>query len=182
MPRDGELETAVTLLLANQAPALAEAHDELYPERVAERIPLSLTLLYPFAPADSDQHLDRLRRFIASRPPFAFSLVRVVQWEGGGAVYAAPEPEAELRATMRELWREFPELPPYGRADHDPPPHASLTLSGGDDPAATLARVEEGLEGLLPAHFEIREAALIEEYEPDRWRVAETFPFGQGQR
>lgn len=180
MPRDGELETAVTLLLADQAPALAEAHDELYPERVAEGIPLSLTLLYPFAPVALDLHLDRLRRFLASRPPFAFSLDRLVQWEWG-AVYAAPAPEAELRGMMRELWREFPELPPYGRANHDPPPHASLTLSGGDDPFATLARVEERLEGLLPAHFEIREAALIQEYEPDRWRVAETFPFGHGQ-
>ena len=50
MPRDGKLETAVTLFLSDQAPELARAHDELYPERVGEHIPLSLTLLYPFAP------------------------------------------------------------------------------------------------------------------------------------
>jgi hypothetical protein len=49
----GELETFLTLLLADQAPSLAQAHDELYPVRVGEGIPLSLTLLYPFVPRDS---------------------------------------------------------------------------------------------------------------------------------
>ena len=45
-----ELETFLTLVLADQHSELARAHDELYPERVPEGIPLSLTLLYPFAP------------------------------------------------------------------------------------------------------------------------------------
>ncbi len=53
MPRGGQFETGLTLFLADQAPELAQAHDELYPERVSEQIPLSLTLLYPFAPRDS---------------------------------------------------------------------------------------------------------------------------------
>jgi hypothetical protein len=78
---------------------------------------------------------------------------------------------------MRALWELFPEFPPYGESV-EPPPHASLTLDGAEDPAATLARVEERLDGLLPAHFEVGEATLMEEFEPDRWRVVETFPFG----
>jgi hypothetical protein len=44
------LRTNVTLALAGQNAELAAAHDELYPERVAERIPLSITLLYPWIP------------------------------------------------------------------------------------------------------------------------------------
>ena len=52
-PRGRELETFITLLLADQAAELAQAHDELYPERVAEHLPLSLTLLYPWIPAAS---------------------------------------------------------------------------------------------------------------------------------
>ena len=60
---------------------------------------------------------------------------------------------------------------------HDPPPHASLTLDGGADPATLQARVEERLDGLLPAHFEMDEAVLMEEYEPDVWRGIHTFPF-----
>lgn len=178
MPRDGKLETAVTLFLSEQAPELAQAHDELYPERVEERIPLSLTLLYPFAPrAELDEsHLEKLRDFFASRPPLTFDIARAAQWEGGGAVYGVPEPDQQLRATMRALWELFPEFPPYGGAD-DPPPHASLTLDGGTDPATLRANVEKRLEGLLPAHFEVGEAVLMEEYEPDVWRGTHTFPF-----
>ena len=93
MPRDGKLETAVTLFLAEQAPELARAHDELYPERVGEHIPLSLTLLYPFAPRDelNESHLEKLRDFFASRPPLSFDLARVTQWEAA-APYTAPPP------------------------------------------------------------------------------------------
>jgi hypothetical protein len=178
MPRDGELETAVTLFLAEQAPELAIAHDELYPERVCEQIPLSLSLLYPFASRAglNEGHVQKLRDFFASQPALAFDIARVAQWEGGGAVYGVPVPDQQLRATMRALWRVFPEFPPYGGAD-DPPPHASLTLDGGDDPAATRARVEKRLAGLLPAHFAVTEAVLMEEYEPDVWSMIHTFPF-----
>ena len=178
MPKDGKFETAVTLFLSEQAPELAEAHDELYPERVGEHIPLSLTLLYPFASRDelNESHLDQLQEFFASRPRLAFDLARVAQWPDGGAVYGVPEPDQELRATMRALWALFPGFPPYGGAD-DPPPHASLTLNGGADPATLQASVERRLEGLLPAHFEMDEAVLMEEYEPDVWRLAHTFPF-----
>ena len=171
------MDTAVTLFLADQAPELAQAHDELYPERVPENIPLSITLLYPFAPReelDEDQ-LQMLRTFFASRHPLSFDIARVAQWgDGSRAVYGVPEPEQALRSTMRALWELFPEFPPYGGAD-DPPPHASLTLVGGD---ATLADVEARLEGILPAHFYVQEAVLMEEHEPDVWHVRETFPFG----
>jgi hypothetical protein len=178
MPRDGRLETAVTLFLAELAPELASAHDELYPMRVDEHIPLSLTLLYPFAPRDelTAEHVERLRAFFASQPRPTFEIARVAQWEEGGAVYGVPEPEVELRATMRALWGLFPEHPPYGGAE-DPPPHASLTLDGGADRAETLARVEKRLEGLLPVSFDVGEAVLMEEYEPDVWRGVYAFPF-----
>jgi 2'-5' RNA ligase superfamily len=177
---DGRFESFVTLLLADQAPELAAAHDELYPERVVEGIPLSLTLLYPFVPPTSlgERELAALREFFASRPGFSFELARVAQWDGGGAVYAAPEPDDELRATMRALWARYPEYPPYGQPGSDPPPHASLTLDGGADPDTLRERVEQRLASLLPARFVAREATLMEEYEPDRCRVRETFRFG----
>jgi hypothetical protein len=173
------VETAITLFLDDQAPELARAHDELYHERVAEHIPLSLTLLYPFASSEQldDDYLRMARDFFASRHAFSFDITRVAQWEGEGAVYGVPEPDRELRATMRALWELFPEFPPYRGAAEDPPPHASLTLDGGDAPETLLARVEQRLEGLLPAHFDVDEAVLMQEYEPDVWRKAHTFPF-----
>jgi hypothetical protein len=171
------MKTAITLFLADQAPELAKAHDELYPERIPEQIPLSITLLYPFAPRDEldEDTLETLRQFFRSRRPLSFDIARVAQWpEGSRAVYGVPEPEEQLRSTMRALWELFPEYPPYGGAD-DPPPHASLTLTGDDD---TLARVEARLQRLFPAHFEVHEAVLMEEAEPDVFRVRERFSFG----
>jgi 2'-5' RNA ligase superfamily len=174
-----ELQTYLTLALADQNPELAAAHDELYPERIPEAIPLSITLLYPFAsPAEVDRHRDALSVFFASHPPFDLVLARLAQWEEGGAVYAVPDPEQPLRDLMRALWRLFPQFPPYGEVGADPPPHASLTYTGGDDRAATRARVEERLDGLLPARFHVTEVAMLEETEPDRWRLRETFRLG----
>ena len=181
MPRaGGALESFVTLLLADQAPELADAHDELYPMRVGEGIPLSVTLLYPFVPASSlgEAEAAALREFFGSRTAFSFEIARVAQWDGGGAVYGVPEPDDELRATMRALWKRFPEFPPYGVSGSDPPPHASLTFDGGNEPATLRARVQRRLAPLLPASFEISEAALMEEFETDRWRLRETFRFG----
>lgn len=166
-------------MLAGQSPALAAAHDELYPERIVEGIPLSLTLLYPFAsPSEVEEHRETLRSFFAEYAPFDLELAGLAQWEESGAVYAVPEPEEPLRGMMRALWRLFPQFPPYGEPGSDPPPHASLTYTGGDDRAATRARVEKRLEGLLPARFQISEIALMEEAEPDRWRLRETFRLG----
>lgn len=174
-----ELETYLTLLLAGQNPAFAAAHDELYPERVPERIPLSITLLYPFAiRSEVDQHRETLSSFFASHPRFDLELARLAQWDESGAVYAVPEPEQPLRDLMRALWRLFPQFPPYGEVGADPPPHASLTLSGGEDRSATLDSVERRLEGLLPAQFHISDVALMEEEEPDRMRLRETFRLG----
>ena len=176
----GQLESFVTLVLAQQAPQLAAAHDELYPERVVEGIPLSVTLLYPFVPPSSlgDIELTALREFFASRPGFSFAISRVAQWEGGGAVYGVPEPDDALRATMGALWAAYPQYPPYGEPGGDPPPHASLTLDGGPDSSRLRERVEQRLAALLPARFEIREATLMEEFEPDRYRPRETVAFG----
>lgn len=171
------LETFVTLILADTAPELAEAHWETYPERVPEQIPLSLTLLYPFVPRDelTDAHFETLREFFTPRPPLVFDLTRLDEFPG--VVYAVPEPDEELREIMRALWALFPEYPPYGRPDSDPPPHATLAQIKGE-PGATREAVAKRVEGLLPAHCVVQEASLMEEFALDVCRVRETFPLG----
>jgi hypothetical protein len=147
-----ELRSAITLFLAGN-PELEAAHWELYPERVDENIPLSLTLLYPFAPPDeSGQHFGTLRDFFAARPPLEFSLVRLAEFPGTG-IYGVPET--------------------------DPPPHASLGRHAADpDPVTLMARADARVGPLLPAPFVVCEATLMEMHEPDRWHVRTTFPFG----
>jgi 2'-5' RNA ligase superfamily protein len=174
-----ELESAITLFLTGQ-PELEAAHWELYPERLDENIPLSLTLLYPFAPpAEIGAHVDALTSFFAERPPPAFDLVRLAEFPGSG-IYAVPEPDGELRSTMRALWARFPEYPPYDRPGSDPPPHASLGRFAADpDPDTLVARAEARVGPLLPASFLVREATLMEMHELDRWQVRATFPFAE---
>jgi 2'-5' RNA ligase superfamily len=147
---DRPLETFVTLILEDADPALAEAHRELYPERIPEQIPLSLTLLYPWIPRDSatQADVDRLRYFFAARPRLEFDLVRVAEFPGLVA-YAVPEPDDELRATMRALWALYPDYPPYGRRDREPPPHATLGRLDGDY-AITLEAAKARVDPLLP--------------------------------
>ena len=124
-----------------------------------------------------DSHRETLRVFFAAYEPFELVLDRLEQWDEGGAIYAAPSPEEPLRGMMRALWRLFPQYPPYREEGIDPPPHASLTETG-EDREATRSRVEQRLAGLLPARIPIDEVALMEEFEPDRWRVRETFRLG----
>ena len=87
----------MTLVLERADDELALAHRELYPERIPERIPLSLTLLYPWIPRDeaTPADVEPLRAFFASHRPFSFDLVRVTEFPGIVA-YAVPEPDGEL--------------------------------------------------------------------------------------
>lgn len=175
------LDTYITLVLEHVDEALAAAHRDLYPERIPERIPLSLTLLYPWIPRDAltEADVDALRGFFAGVPPLVFDLARVEEFPGA-VVYAAPEPEAELRSMMRALWARYPEHPPYGRPGSDPAPHATLGRLEG--PAAiTLDVVRERVGPLLPVRCDVREATLMEEVEPDRWGARELLPLaGRG--
>jgi hypothetical protein len=170
-------ETSITLVLEHVDPELARAHRELYPERIPEHIPFSLTLLYPWLPAAqvTEPDLDRLRAFFAGRPQLEFDLTHVAEFPGVVA-YAAPEPEEDLRATMHALWDLYPQCPPYGQPGSDPPPHATLTRYANPS-NASLEQARARVEPLLPVRCIVTEATLQEEYEPDRMRIRETFPF-----
>jgi hypothetical protein len=174
------LETSITLVLEHVDPELARAHRELYPERIPEQIPFSLTLLYPWLPAArvTESDVERLRTYFGTCPALEFDLTRVTEFPGIVA-YAVPEPDDELRALMRGLWKLYPECPPYGRPGSDPPPHATLTRY--ENPAnASFEEAKKRVEPLLPVHCRVTEATLQEEYEPDRMRIGDTFPFGRG--
>jgi hypothetical protein len=172
------LQTSITLVLEHVNSELARAHRELYPERIPENIPFSITLHYPWLPAAevTEAELERLRLFFAERPPLEFELTHVTEFPGVVA-YAAPEPDAELRETMRALWAMYPQCPPYGRPGFDPPPHATLTRYANLE-NATFEEAKSRVEPLLPVHCVLTEATMQEEYELDRMKIRERFPFG----
>jgi hypothetical protein len=175
---DRPLQTSITLDLEHCDAELTQAHRELYPERIPEAIPFSLTLHYPWVPAAevTEGDLERVRSYLAERPPLEFDLVRVTEFPGIVA-YVEPEPDDELRATMRGLWALYPDLPPYGRPGSDPPPHATLTRYANPE-NASFEQAKARVEPLLPVHCVVIEAILQEEFELDRMRLRERFPFG----
>ncbi len=163
-------------MLDDAAPAVAEARAELDPAGAA-RIGLHLTLLHPFVPrgAVTPELVDGLLGFFAERAPLQFALVRVEEFPDVVA-YVAPEPQGELKESMRSLWKSYPDTPPYGGAFDEPVPHA--TIASFARVAISLERVRTRLTPLLPVACSIGAASLLEEYEPERWRELEALPFG----
>ena len=173
----GRLESYLTLVLEGSNAALDAAHRELYPERIPENIPLCMTVLYPWIPMEEldEAEIERAAAYFAGRPSLSFDLVRVAEFPEAVA-YAVPEPDDELRANMRGVYSLYPQCPPYGREGFDPPPHCTLGRLVGPC-AITKEEARARVEPLLPAHYEVGAVTLMEEYEPDRMRVATTLPF-----
>jgi hypothetical protein len=141
---------------------------------VAIGIPLHVTLLYPYAPPDQVDEA-ALTDFFAQRDALTVTLIGLAEWPR--VVYAVPEPLGELLAMMRALWELFPEYPPYGGEIADPVPHATLAeLEEGESLAEVAAGIRAKAEALFPIMCNVRDVALLEEYEPDRWRERRRFP------
>lgn len=133
-----------------------------------------ITLLAPFATKDelTDGVLAELETFFGDVTPFTFDLTKICEF-AGGTTYLSPEPAAPFRRLTLELWRRFPEYPPYGGEFGDVVPHLSVYLPEGE--GADLLRFELGPR--LPITTQATEASLFW-FEPGKLRVLETFPFG----
>ena len=167
-----ELETAVVLVLSQFSPKLTALHAEYHPAAVARGIPLHITLLAPFVPrrALSDRVIATLRSFFAERAPLSFELARIEAFPD--ALYAAPEPAAELIDLIDGLALVFPETPPYGGAFAQTIPHATLAEPKGEH---TLETLRGASASVLPVSCEVTYASLLEEHEPERWTERERF-------
>jgi 2'-5' RNA ligase superfamily protein len=161
-----ELDALVRARLRLRSPGEVPADDD---DPVAH-----ITLLSPFADRDglTSGVLSELRWFFADVTPFTFALTSVNRFPGG-TVYLAPSPAAPFRQLTHELFRRFPEHPPYGGAFDDVVPHLSVPLLEGED----LASVEREVGPRLPVTAQAREAALYW-WEPGSSGTIETFPFG----
>jgi 2'-5' RNA ligase len=170
-----ELETAVVLVLSQFSPELTALHAEYHPAADARGIPLHITLLSPFVPprALTESVIAMLRTFFAERAPLSFELARIDAFPD--AVYAAPEPAAELIDLINELALEFPETPPYGGAFAQPIPHATLAEPTEGEEERTAETLRGAAASLLPVPCEVTYASLLEEHEPERWTERERF-------
>src|SRR5256714_4801233 len=155
-------------------PPLEPVREEFHAASVAMGIPLHVTLLYPFAPPDRADE-SALAHFFAGRDAFTLTLVGLAEWPQ--VVYAVPEPRDDLLATMHALWKRFPDYPPYGGEIAEPLPHATLAeLEHGESLVEIAAGIRARTESLFPLTCDVRDVALLEEHEPERWRERRRFP------
>jgi 2'-5' RNA ligase len=169
-----ELKTAVVIVLDDARPQLEPVRAEFHAGSVAMGIPLHVTLLSPFAPPGQ---LDEaaLADVFAQFDAFTLTLTGLATWPL--VVYAVPEPRKRLLAMMHALFEKYPEYPPYEGEIAEPEPHATLTELAPDGSLAEIAAaIRAKTESLFPITCEVRDVALLEEYEPDRWRERRRFP------
>ena len=169
-----ELETAVVIVLDDARPELEPVRAEFHAGSVAIGIPLHVTLLYPFAPpAQVDE--EALEEFFGQFDGFTLTLTRLAAWPL--VVYAVPEPRTQLLAMMHALFEKYPEYPPYEGEIAEPEPHVTLSeLESGESLEEVAAGIRARTVSLFPLTCEVRDVALLEEYEPDRWRDRRRFP------
>jgi len=169
-----DLNTAIVIVLDDARPQLEPVREEFHAQEVAAGIPLHVTLLYPFAPPDRVDE-EALADFFAGYDAFTLTLRGLATWPQ--VVYAVPEPRDHLLAMMHALIAKYPEYPPYEGEIAEPEPHATLSeLEPGESLEAIAAGIRARTESLFPIQCEIRDGALLQEHEPDRWRERRRFP------
>jgi hypothetical protein len=144
----------------------------------SEEVAAHITLLGPFADlGDIDRGLvSELTAFFADVLPFHFELTELTRFPEG-LFYLSPAPAAPFRQLTHELFRHFPEYPPYQGQFDEVIPHLSVPLGGGEDEETEIDQLRFELEPRLPVHGYAREARLVW-WEPGASRTLEVFPFG----
>ena len=136
-------------------------------------MPAHVTLLYPFAPAESVD-AEVVRELAASSRPFGFELRAVHEWPDG-VVYLDPHPAALFVELTDRLVDCLPAYPPYEGVHDEIVPH--LTVVQTDD-ADARADAAASVAGSLPIRCDVDEIWLMHEVN-GRWRGHTPFLLGR---
>jgi 2'-5' RNA ligase len=112
---------------------------------------------------------------IAAVPAFELSLARTA-WFGHKVLWLHPEPDEPFRTLTEQVWRRFPQCPPYEGGHTLVVPHLTI---GDDAPLPDLERAESSVAAALPLRTRVTRAQLIcGSFEPNSWRTINEFPLG----
>lgn len=170
------IQTAVIVAVPDAEDAIATWRARLDPA-AGRGVPAHITVLYPFlAPgAFDDAALEALARIIAAVPAFELSLARTA-WFGHKVLWLHPEPDEPFRTLTEQVWRRFPQCPPYEGGHSVVVPHLTI---GDDAPLPDLERAESSVAAALPLRTRVTRAQLIcGSFEPNSWRTINEFPLG----
>jgi hypothetical protein len=139
----------------------------------ADGAPAHITVLSPFLHVDSVGPAERarLRELFAAADPVQFLLTHVERFPG--VLFLAPEPREPFVSLTREVWRRWPECPPYEGVYDEVIPHLTVAVGSGE-----FAEVERELALLLPIAVTAEEVWLIVRGQDGRWARELTFPLG----
>lgn len=175
---DADRRSALVVVAGEAEPVVGEWRRRYLREPVERGVPPHLTILFPFVPASEidDATLAALRRLYVPVRPFAYDLVSVEAFPD--AAWLAPVPAEPFLDLVERTREAFPDLPPYGDAEHVVVPHCTLGIE--EDPDRLAAMVHElraRLGPRLPIRCRAVEVSLVGELPDGRWLTREAFPF-----
>ena len=168
------IQSAVIVALPDAESAVARWRAEL-DVWAGRGVPAHVTVVTPFLPPAeiNDAAVEALAAVIATVPAFEVDLARTA-WFGREVLWLDPEPSGPFRALTEQVWRRFPQCPPYEGAHADLIPHLTI---GFDAPRPDLQRAERIVTAALPIHTRVTHARLIcGSLEPNSWRTVTEFP------
>lgn len=149
--------------------------------RCPRRVGAHISLIVPFlSPRLIDLEVwEQLACVAAEHQSFEFELARVRRFPpehpgGRQVLYLAPAPEQPFVSLMQDLWRRWPQAPPYGGEFAGFTPHLTVTCAS----PALLAQAEAQLRTQLPLRARAHELWLTQVASSGQVRI-ERFPLGQ---
>ena len=171
-------ESALVVLVP-EAEALVKPFRDRDDPSAAAGVPAHITLLYPFKPPAviDARDMETLRQIFVRFTPLRFELTRVRRFPAE-TLYLEPDPGEPFRQITLEIWKEFPETPPYGGHHPDIVPHLSVARMADE---RQLDQVTEAFSlaarNTLPIRARVDHAALLDTTS-GRWQTRAIFALG----
>ncbi|WP_344219479.1 2'-5' RNA ligase family protein [Kribbella sancticallisti] len=141
---------------------------------LTELIPPHITVLVPWMPDPTPEHVQRLEDAVAQVEPFELSFPAAGQFANGTA-WLRPEPFDQVRDLLRTVIAAFPQCQPYGGEFPDPHPHLTISSRGG---AAVVAEAEDVLAAEKAPTVCLDDLTLWREGEDGVWQLTGAVPLG----
>lgn len=164
------------MILVPEAEDLVRPFREAHDPSAAKGMPAHITINYPFLPgaSPSSDLEDRLRTLFSRYAPFPFRLQGPASFPE--VLYLAPDPDGPFKELASDVWKAFPNSPPYAGEYSGITPH--LTVAQEDDSHLfeyISADFQRRAEGMLPISSQARKVWLMDN-RSGRWRKRTSFP------
>ncbi|WP_426562205.1 2'-5' RNA ligase family protein [Angustibacter sp. McL0619] len=142
---------------------------------IERRFPPHITLLTPWASAQDDDAMSRLRSVAARHQPLDLMFADAEIFDGSQVVWLRPATDPALDALLADVLTTFAEFPPYEGAHPEPTLH--LTVSADGD-RVVLDQVRRALQDRGPLRAPATRLSVFARGEDDVWSQTAAVPLG----